>query len=91
MRRLKLRTVTIVTALIFPLSLLSLGMNPARAKQTVIYHVRNLGSLGGTTSAGNSINDRGWISGTSNLAGDQTKPPSTSAPSAAPTAPSCGP
>lgn len=72
MRRLKLRTVTIVTALIFPLSLLSLGMNPARAKQTVIYHVRNLGSLGGTTSAGNSINDRGWISGTSNLAGDQT-------------------
>lgn len=72
MRRLKLRTVTIVTALIFPLSLLSLGMNPTRAKQTVIYHVRNLGSLGGTTSAGNSINDRGWISGTSNLAGDQT-------------------
>jgi probable HAF family extracellular repeat protein len=36
------------------------------------YDVVHLGSLGGTTSAGNSINNRGWISGFSNLPGDQT-------------------
>jgi probable HAF family extracellular repeat protein len=34
------------------------------------YSVRILGSFGGTSSAGNSINDRGWITGTSNLPGD---------------------
>jgi probable HAF family extracellular repeat protein len=68
----RLRTVAIVAALIIPLPFLSVGMNPARAEQPAIYHVRNLGSLGGTTSAGNSINDRGWISGASNLSGDQT-------------------
>src|SRR4029450_8281531 len=71
MRRLKLRIVAIVAALI-PLSFLSIVVNPARAEQPARYHVMNLESLGGTTSAGNSINDRGWISGASNLSGDQT-------------------
>jgi probable HAF family extracellular repeat protein len=33
------------------------------------YHLELLASIGGT-SVGNSINDRGWIAGTSNLAGD---------------------
>ncbi len=36
------------------------------------YHVINLASLGGTASAGNSINNVGWVTGTSNLAGDTT-------------------
>jgi probable HAF family extracellular repeat protein len=36
------------------------------------YHVAALGSLGGTASAGNSINDLGWVAGASNLAGDGT-------------------
>lgn len=34
------------------------------------YQVTVLSSLGGTTSIGNSINNRGWIAGISNLPGD---------------------
>lgn len=34
------------------------------------YHVETLPGLGGTSSSGNSINDRGWIAGSSNLADD---------------------
>jgi probable HAF family extracellular repeat protein len=34
------------------------------------YVVANLPSLGGTVSSGNSLNDLGWASGTSNLPGD---------------------
>lgn len=34
------------------------------------YRVTVLPSLGGTASAGNSINNRGWVAGTSNLPGD---------------------
>ena len=34
------------------------------------YCVTNLASLGGTRSLGNSVNDRGWLAGYSNLAGN---------------------
>jgi probable HAF family extracellular repeat protein len=37
------------------------------------YHVANLASLGGTVGGGNSINNRGWLAGTSNLSGDQVQ------------------
>jgi probable HAF family extracellular repeat protein len=37
------------------------------------YIVTNLPSLGGTVSSGNSLNDLGWASGTSNLPGDTTQ------------------
>jgi probable HAF family extracellular repeat protein len=37
------------------------------------YIVTNLPSLGGTVSSGNSLNDLGWASGTSNLPGDITQ------------------
>jgi probable HAF family extracellular repeat protein len=37
------------------------------------YHVINLPSLGGTSSAGSSINNRGWAAGISNLPGDQVQ------------------
>jgi len=37
------------------------------------YHVTNLPSLGGTVSRANSVNDRGWVAGYSNLAGNQTR------------------
>lgn len=37
------------------------------------YRVTNLPSLGGTISRGNSINNRGWIAGYSNLPGDQSR------------------
>lgn len=36
------------------------------------YEVKNLPSLGGTSSRGNSINERGWVLGLSHLPGDQT-------------------
>jgi probable HAF family extracellular repeat protein len=37
------------------------------------YQVSYLDSLGGTSSRGNSINDRGWIAGFSRLAGDANR------------------
>jgi len=35
------------------------------------YSVVRLGSLGGTASGASSVNNRGWVSGSSNLPGDQ--------------------
>ncbi|MGN6320576.1 MAG: hypothetical protein ACTHNE_02505, partial [Dyella sp.] len=43
----------------------------ASAAMAGSYQVRNLGSLGGTSSAGISINRLGLVSGYANLAGDQ--------------------
>src|SRR5262249_43336516 len=37
------------------------------------YSVVSLASLGGMTSGASSVNDRGWVSGFSNLPGDQTR------------------
>jgi probable HAF family extracellular repeat protein len=37
------------------------------------YHVTNLVSLGGTPSEGNSINNRGWVAGPSELAGNTVR------------------
>lgn len=37
------------------------------------YQVTNLPSLGGTISRGNSINNRGWVAGYSNLAGNLSR------------------
>jgi probable HAF family extracellular repeat protein len=37
---------------------------------TAAYQVALLPTLGGSSSVGNSINDRGWVAGRSNLAGD---------------------
>ena len=37
------------------------------------YCVTNLASLGGTNSKGNSVNDRDWVAGYSNLAGNTTR------------------
>jgi probable HAF family extracellular repeat protein len=52
-------------------SLVASGI-PARAHdaRSMDYHVRELPSLGGLLSAGISINDRGWVTGTSDLARD---------------------
>jgi probable HAF family extracellular repeat protein len=70
MRRLRLGTIAVLGVLVFPL--LRPDSNLARAEQPTLYQVRQLGSLGGTTSAGNGINDRAWVMGASNLSGDQT-------------------
>ena len=37
------------------------------------YRVIQLGTFGGNSSAGNGINNRGWVTGTANLAGDQAE------------------
>jgi probable HAF family extracellular repeat protein len=43
------------------------------AKHGTQYRVSSLDSLGGTSSGGNSINDRCWVAGYSRLTGDQTR------------------
>jgi probable HAF family extracellular repeat protein len=43
------------------------------AKRGTQYRVSSLDSLGGTSSGGNSINDRCWVAGYSRLTGDQTR------------------
>lgn len=43
------------------------------AEGQTLYQVTNLSALGGTISRGNSINNRGWVSGYSNLPGNQAR------------------
>jgi probable HAF family extracellular repeat protein len=49
------------------------AQDQAPAKHRTQYRVSNLDSLGGTSSGGNSINDRCWVAGYSKLTGDQTR------------------
>jgi len=49
------------------------GPTRASENERTEYAVANLPSLGGTVSSGNSLNDLGWASGTSNLPGDTTQ------------------
>ena len=49
------------------------GSDAKKLQHPPRYYVTTLDSLGGTTSRGNSINNLGWISGYSNLAGNQTR------------------
>jgi probable HAF family extracellular repeat protein len=44
-----------------------------QAKAKAQYQVSNLDTLGGTNSAGNSINDQSWVAGYSRLTGDQAR------------------
>jgi probable HAF family extracellular repeat protein len=79
MSTIRLRTSKLRAALAIPL-VAALGMTAsAHAEQrraerrdgTTEYVITELGSLGGTSSAGSSINDRGWVAGASNLDGDE--------------------
>lgn len=50
------------------------GEDPALATHgPVRYRITHLPSLGGSSSVGNSINDRGWVAGRSNLPGNQSR------------------
>jgi probable HAF family extracellular repeat protein len=65
-----------LSALAVTLLLLAAGATPqARAHEDdkQVYEVTILPSLGGTSSAGSSINNRSWVAGFSNLPGDQTR------------------
>jgi probable HAF family extracellular repeat protein len=44
--------------------------SPAWLRAQTNYSVQTLGELGGTSASANGINDRGWITGVANLAGD---------------------
>ena len=44
-----------------------------RPREGLRYQVANLQPLGGTSSVGFSVNDRGWVAGRSNLAGNQSR------------------
>jgi probable HAF family extracellular repeat protein len=74
MRRITFRALIALAALVASLGFLTSDVGPAGAKQTrtSLYQVTELGSLGGTSSAGNSVNNRGWIAGSSNLSGDES-------------------
>jgi probable HAF family extracellular repeat protein len=62
-----MRNMIVRAVLPFTMLLLAHGAHGAK------YRVTNLSSLGGTVSRGNSINDLGWVSGYSNLAGNQSR------------------
>ncbi|MGB9475117.1 MAG: hypothetical protein WCE87_08615, partial [Candidatus Udaeobacter sp.] len=49
------------------------AQNQIPARHRTQYYVSNLDSLGGTSSAGNSINNRSWVAGYSRLTGDQSR------------------
>jgi probable HAF family extracellular repeat protein len=63
---------TILAALAAPMRLIAQD-NPAYDKRQPRYSVTVLGTLGGTFSTAQGINNSGWLTGDANLAGDQTE------------------
>jgi probable HAF family extracellular repeat protein len=61
---------TLLAALAIPLQFAA-QQQPEHHRQRN-YHVVTYGTLGGTSSAANAINDRGWVMGSANLADDTT-------------------
>src|SRR5438874_10604737 len=55
------------------LAMPALAQEQFAANEGTQYRVSNLDSLGATSSAGNSINDRSWVAGYSKLTGDQVR------------------
>ena len=49
------------------------AQNQTPARHGIQYRVSNLDTLGGTSSGGNSINNRSWVAGYSRLTGDQSR------------------
>jgi probable HAF family extracellular repeat protein len=68
MRSRMMLILTCVTAM----TLLVVMAMPIRLAAQTNYSVVELGELGGTAGSANGINDRGWITGADNLAGDLT-------------------
>jgi len=67
-----LKSIAVITVLAMSISL------PLAAQESVSspthYYVTNLGTLGGSASNGyGGVNNRGWVTGDANLAGDQTE------------------
>ncbi|MGH8823431.1 MAG: hypothetical protein ACRDVN_03015 [Jiangellaceae bacterium] len=74
MRTARLRAAIVRGALALPLVIAVGATVPAQADgqhPDTEYEITELGSLGGTESSGNSINNLGWVMGTSNLPDDE--------------------
>jgi probable HAF family extracellular repeat protein len=68
-----MRTAILRGVLAIPFVLFAGITSPARAdhRPDPTYVITELDSLGGTSGAGSSINNRGWVAGLSNVAGDE--------------------
>jgi probable HAF family extracellular repeat protein len=64
---------TLFTRSLLSVSLLLAIAAPGAAFAQVRYSIEILPSLGGTSSTGNSINNRAWVTGRSNLPGNQSR------------------
>jgi probable HAF family extracellular repeat protein len=73
---------TLIARFVVPVAALMTGLaafayggdfEVSQHSQPTKYQVTNLASLGGTVSRGNSINNRSWVSGYSNLPGNQSR------------------
>ena len=64
---------TIRRPLIILIAACCVAFAPAFAQDLPQYNVSSLDSLGGTVSRGNSINNRGWVAGYSNLPGNTSR------------------
>jgi probable HAF family extracellular repeat protein len=62
---------TLLVVLAAPIQLAAQDQQDHHEKQTY-YFVKDLGTLGGSGGVAEGISDRGWIVGSSNLAGDQS-------------------
>ena len=69
-RFIHIRTLRRASALLFCVTGLCCGVFAAKQQQ---YTITDLPSLGGTNSRANSINNRSWLAGYSNLAGNQSR------------------
>ncbi len=63
----------LAAALLLTGSIQGADLRASAHSRNASYEVTNLPSLGGTASAGSSINNRGWAAGSSNLVGDQAQ------------------
>ena len=64
---------TICRRLVILIAAYCVAFAPAFAQDLPQYNVSSLDSLGGTVSRGNSINNRGWVAGYSNLPGNTSR------------------
>jgi probable HAF family extracellular repeat protein len=49
------------------------GQTRGKSEKPLHYSVRTLDTLGGSSGVGNSVNNKGWVSGAANLTGDATE------------------
>lgn len=74
MKRYNERTTLLISFCVVLMSIASQGQTPQEdAAVRPRYTVTSLGTLGGTFSTAQGINNSGWLTGDANLTGDQTE------------------